>query len=55
MNQSSGDNVAKMVNSGNLDDSGGDGVGFKIMPVPETEQKKKSGDKKEKGSKEKEK
>jgi len=47
--------VAKMVNSGNLDDSGGDGVGFKIIPIPETDQKNKSAEKKMKGSKEKEK
>lgn len=39
LNQSNGDNVAKMVNSGNLDDSGSGG--FKMMPVPEEQKVEK--------------
>lgn len=55
LNQSSGNNVAKMVNSGDLDDSGGDGVGFKVMPVPESEPPKRKSDHKEKNSDQREK
>ena len=48
MIQSSGDNVPKIVNSGDLGESSNDGVGFKVMPVPESEPPKKNSEKKEK-------